>query len=76
MIASADFFAAPQTLDFNANVETPYSDDGLVPDADPYIAQLVADHEAQLLARRQTQHPQRSWPHARLGSVEMELVLA
>ena len=61
MIASAELFNAQPTLEFNASVEMPYSDDGLVPDADPYIAQLVASHQAELTARRQTR--QQHSPH-------------
>ena len=76
MIASAEMFASTERMEFNAAVETPYSDDGLVPGADPYIAQLVANHEAEVTARRQARQLQRSWSHARMSPVEMELVLA
>ena len=60
MIASADLFASSNVLEFNAAVEMPYSDDGLVPGADPYIAQLVANHEAEMMARRQWDAPRLS----------------
>lgn len=64
MIASADLFASTNVMEFNAAVETPYSDDGLVPGADPYIAQLVANHEAEVMARRQWDAPRMSRSYA------------
>ena len=76
MIASADLFASTELLEFNAAVETPYSDDGLVPGADPYIAQLVAKHEAEMMARRQWNAPRFSRTVALTRPAEPQMAVA
>ena len=54
MIAPADFCQPSSTLDTVASVQSnTYDGDHLVPGADPYIAQLVEEHNAQLGAKMQ-----------------------
>jgi len=74
MIASADFFATTETMESNAGLELPYSDDRLVPGADPYIAQLVVDHVLEVAAERALADANRLPVRARFD--EMQLALA
>ena len=75
MIAAADLYDSPELMEFNAGLEIPFSDDALVPGADPYIAQLVAEHEAEMNAHRGWNDARMSRPSLRRPSLRLELAM-